>query len=228
MIVRCGFALALVFAGGALLPAPAEAISYSFTSCFDNNSGLCSELAPQLQVEVTTAAGNSVDFTFTNEIGIASSITDIYFDADGFLKNMTVVGQSAGVDFAPGANPGDPPGGSQASPAFEVTHTLLASANPPSADNGINSTSESLTVRFKIQGGQSFDDIIAALNAGPDTADGIRIAAHVQGIGPNGDSDTFICCTGGDNVSVPEPALMALFGIGLFAVAARARRRKSA
>lgn len=218
---------ALIVAAVLVLPARAEAISYTFTGCFDNNSGLCSELAPQLQIEVTDVGGQWVEFTFTNDVGIASSITAIYFDADGFLKNMSISEESSGVDFvAGGANPDNPPGGGSAIPPFEVTHSLLAGATPPPAANGINSASEYLTVRFK-RDGVSFDQIIAALEAGPNTADGIRIAAHVQGIGPNGASDTFICC-GGENVTpAPEPAIMALFGIGLLALAARARRRKS-
>jgi hypothetical protein len=227
MISRLGFGLALVVAVGVLMPARAEAVSYTFTNCFDNNSGLCSELAPQLQVEVTDAEGPWVEFTFTNVVGISSSITDIYFDADGFLKQMTIYDESEGVDFEPGTNPSEPPGGNQAIPPFEVTHSLLAGATAPPSQNGINSASEYLTVRFK-RDGVSFDQIIAALEAGPNTASGIRIAAHVQGIGPGGSSDTFICCTGGDNVSVPEPAMVALFGLGLFAVAVRAGRRKSA
>ena len=225
MIVRFRLALVLAFALGALLPGRAEAVSYTFTNCFDNNSGLCSELAPQLKVEVTSV-GNFVDFTFTNAIGIASSITDIYFDADGFLTDIKIQSESTGVDFALGTEPPQPPGANQAMPPFEVTHSLIAGATAPPSQNGINSASEFLTVRFK-RDGVSFDQIIAALEAGPNTASGIRIAAHVQGIGPNGASDTFICCGGGENVSAPEPAIMALFGIGLFAVAARARRRKS-
>jgi hypothetical protein len=216
-------ACALTFGVLILLPARAEAVSYTFTTCFDNNSGLCSELAPQLQVEVTDAGGPWVEFTFTNAVGISSSITDIYFDADGFLKNMTIYDESDGVDFEPGTSPPQPPGGNQAIPPFEVTHSLLAGATAPPAQNGIDSATEFLSVRFK-RDGVSFDQIIAALEAGPNTADGIRIAAHVQGIGNA--SDTFICC-GGENFSAPEPALMALFGIGLFAVAARARRRKA-
>ena len=143
MIVRYRLALVLVFAVGALLPARAEAESYSFTDCFGSNSGLCSALAPQLEVEVISV-GNFADVTFTTDIGIASSITDIYFDADGLLADMKIQAERSGVDFESGTNPPRPPGGNQALP-----------------------------------------------------------------------------------VSAPEPAMMALFGIGLFAVAARARRRKS-
>lgn len=222
MIVRSRTVLAIAFAIGALLPGRAEAVSYTFTNCFDNNSGQCSALAPQLKVEVTSA-GEYVDFTFTNEVGISSSITDIYFDADGFLTDMTIQAESTGVDFEPGTSPAEPPGGNTAIPPFEVTHSLLTGATAPPSQNGIDSDSEFLTVRFKLDG-VSFDQIIAALEAGPNTANGIRIAAHVQGIG--NESDTFICCTPGDDFSAPEPAMMALFGLGLFVVAARARRRR--
>src|SRR5687768_14867264 len=106
------FSLSLVVALVALLPATASAESYTFSYCLENNSGLCESLASQLKIEVTESAeAGWVNFTFTNDIGIQSSITDLYFDATGFLTTMKIVGESAGVNFTAGsASPPDVPG----------------------------------------------------------------------------------------------------------------------
>lgn len=68
----------------------------------------------------------------------------------------------------------------------------------------------------------AFDDIITALDEGSTTADGLRISAHLQGMDPNASLDIYIAR---DSFSVPEPTVMALFGLGLLAMAARVRRR---
>lgn len=219
------FATFMVF----LLPARAGAETYTFSYCLENNSGLCEDIASQLKVEVTQAADdNWVNFTFTNEVGITSSITDLYFDATGFLTKMRIVDESPGVDFELGANPSEVPGAGQAEPDFMVSTSLSADSEPPRKENGINADGESLTITFKMAQGVTFQEVIDALNLGPDTDEGIRIAAHIQGVGPNGDSDSLICCTPGENVfPSPEPAALALFGMGLFAVGLRVRRKKS-
>jgi len=222
------FGLAVAFAIIALLPARAEAVSYTFSHCLENNSGLCDSLASQLKVEVTDAGDGWVNFTFTNEIGIQSSITDLYFDASGYLTKMKIVAESSGVDFSAGqASPGDVPGGGGATPEFVVSTSLAADSDPPTQPNGINATGEYLTISFKMAPGRTFADVIEALNMGPNTDEGIRIAAHVQGVGPQGESDSLICCDGLHNgTPAAEPAVLALFGLGLFAVGFRARRRR--
>jgi hypothetical protein len=225
-----GFGLALAAAMVALLPARAEAESYTFSYCLEDNSGLCDSLASQLKVEVEEAADGWVEFTFTNDIGIQSSITDLYFDASGFLTKMKITGESSGVDFSAGsANPPSVPGGGSATPEFVVSTSLVADSDPPSQPNGINATGEYLTISLKMATGVTFAEVVDALDMGPDTDAGIRIAAHVQGVGPGGESDSLICCTpNGDPVTpTPEPAILALFGIGLFAVGFHVRRKMS-
>ena len=214
-----------------LLPVRAEAIQFSFSNCYTSNgdTGVCAQVASQLKVEVMDAGGGFVDFTFTNEVGVASSLTDIYFDADGFLKNMTILDESSGVSFEIGANPANPPG----APAnFSVTSGMTTDSNSPRSQNGIDDASEYLTLRFETKGSNDFDDIIAALQLGPTATSGIRIAAHVQAIGLNGQSEGMICCTGGGGgggggVTTPEPASLALFGIVALGMAHRLRRRTS-
>ncbi len=225
------FSLSLVVALVALLPARANAETYTFSYCLENNSGLCETVASQIQVEVTESAeAGWVNFTFTNDIGIASSVTDLYFDASGFLAKMKIVGESAGVNFTAGsASPPSVPGAGSATPPFEVSSSLMADSDAPAQPNGINALGESLTISFKMETGIDFSEVIAALDLGPDTDEGIRIAAHVQGVG-SGQSDTMICCTGGGDSGFPspEPASLSLFGIAALAAAYRLRRRHAA
>ena len=90
----------LTFVWMGLTPTKAEAYTYTFSYCLENNSGLCETVASQLKVEVTESSEDGwVNFTFTNDVGIQSSVTDLYFDADGYFSTMKIVGESAGVDF---------------------------------------------------------------------------------------------------------------------------------
>src|SRR5512145_721995 len=72
------------------------------------------DVSAQLSVDVTAVGTDQVAFTFYNNVGIASSITDVYFD-DGTLLGIASVTGSAGVDFSQLASPGDLPGGNLAS-----------------------------------------------------------------------------------------------------------------
>ena len=232
--MRSAFRLGLAMAAGMaiLLPAEAAAESYTFSYCFDNNSSVCSEIANQITVDVTDAGNGQVNFEFQNNVGEPSVVTALYFDAGGFLENMTILAQTGGADFTAGsASPGSPPGGENAIPPFETTASLLTDAKNPKPNKGLNSADDTLTLQFDIANGLTFADIIDALELGPNEGDGIRIAAHVQGIGPRGGlSDTFICCdpgSGGGNGGSPspEPATLSLFGLVALAAASRLRRR---
>lgn len=228
LVLRYGLALVGAIA---LFSGRAEAASYTFSYCFDNNSGMCGTIAAQMTVDVTNAGtingAQYADFKFINAVTAtsASSVTDIYFDAGGFLKNLSVHNQTTdtGVNFKAGAaKPWDPPGGNNANPVFEVSSR--AGARDPQPDNALNSADDYLTLRLQLASGKTFDDIINALDLGPDSGAGIRIAAHVQAIGSNEQSDTFICC-GGGGTPTPEPGSLALFGLAALGAAYRVRRR---
>ena len=216
-----------------LMPAAAAAESYSFDSCISANWTGCSTLPSQLKVEVTNVGDEYVDFTFTNDIGIESSITAIYFDvAGGLFTGIDVEAQTDGVDFEAGdPTPPDVPSATGATPPFEVTtlggkgkNKVTLGADSAGSPEGLDDPTESVTLRLKLAEGVTLADIIAALDEGSEV-DSLRIAAHIQSL-PGGLSDSVICCGSGDGTPSPEPASISLFGLLALAAAYRLRRRK--
>ena len=179
-------------------------------SCLTNNSAAdCATGEAQLSVEVSDLGGGQVQFDFTNAVGLASSITDVYFD-DGTLLGIASIVASAGVDFAQNATPGNLPGGNLASPAFVATAGFSLDSNSPMLpQNGVDMSGEVLSVIFDLQFGGTFADVLAELANGD-----LRIGLHVQAFS-GGDSDSFV------NLPVPEPGTALLVGLGLTALATR-------
>lgn len=93
----------------------------------------------------------------------------------------------------------------------------------PQYDGGTTGTSDPAVLGPTLSSAMAFDDIITSLDEGSSTADGLRISAHLQGMDPNASLDIYMAR---DSFSVPEPAMMALFGLTLLAAATRARRRR--
>jgi len=222
----------LAVLGVATLAQPAKAGPvYSFTKITNNGNP---DVGSQLQVEVIDAgvvAGISkVTFKFTNSAVIASSITDLYWDDGTLLGITTVTDSGAGVAFDAPATPGDLPGGNAVN--FNTTVGFSADSAPPVSQNGVDSSSEWVAVTFNLINGKTYADTLAALalslqtgNVGQDVTGGLRIGLHVQAIGPNSGSDSYV---NGPQVNpVPAPAgLVLLLSAAPFAVFGRAIRRR--
>ena len=207
MVAKVGLvALALIAASGV---AQASPVTLGFTRITSNANV---DPASQFSVTVSDAGGGLVDFYFLNNVGIASSITDVYFE-DGTLLAIAAISSSSGVSFSEGASPGNLPGGNVV--GFVATTGFTADSDPPAAPNGVNSATEWLNIRYSLQGGQTFNDTIASLNNGS-----LRIGMHVQAIGNEGESDGFV-----NTVVIPLPTTAGLGLAGLGAVAIRRRRK---
>ena len=199
-----------------VLSANASALTLSFDCITGNLAGNCAIGESQLSVEVTDAGNNGTNnqvlFTFLNNGSDDNFIRNVYFD-DGTLLGIATlidadegVGGDMNVDFSQGSNPPDLPGGENVN--FEVTAGFLADADTPQPQNtGVN-PGESLGILFNLILEQDFDDVINALTIG-DADGGLRIGIHLQSIGSNNGSESFV------NAPVPVPAAVWLFGSAL-------------
>lgn len=156
----------------------------------------------------TTILGSQVEFKFQNKSSFNCSLTQIYFDDDaglfaGIFAGGLDWGSQTGVDFVQGTNNGKLPGGENLNPRLEASDPqLMFSASPtsPVAPNGIN-VDEWLVIKFNLNTAKTANDIIDAF------ADKtMRIGVHVQAF-PDGASASF-------TTSTPEPATLALLGLG--------------
>lgn len=214
-LLVCGIVLA-----GVVSSAQA-AVSFSLLTSNGN-----SNVASQLSADVINLGPGQVGFKFTNNVGIASSITDIYFDDGTLLGISTISDSGGGVAFTAPATPGDLPGGNAANPDFEVTKGFSADSDSPVSQNGIDSASEWVQINFNLINSKTYADTLAALVTGE-----LRIGLHVQAIGQTGGSDSYINNPGGGQEEVPEPTTLGIWAIGLACSAiarARYRRRQSA
>lgn len=209
------------------LPAGASTI-YNF-ACFENCANLAAGapalLGAQMSMEVAdytvTGATNDVTFTFRNNVGVASSITDIYWDTGttALLASINILSQSSGVNFAMGADPSNVPGATN----INFTADQSSDSAPPPIASGIDSSTESLTFLATLSAGKTLADVVASMNSA--TASDLRVALHVQAIA--GQSAGFVNGSGGPPPNgTPEPGSMALVLAGLGGLAWIVRRPK--
>lgn len=205
--------------------AKASLVTYDFTRITDNAPD---NIAGQFSVQVTdnyTPEGQ-VAFIFYNDVGAASSITEIYFD-DGTLFGIGAVWNSdlgVAFDLLNELNPGNLPGGSALNPPFQTDVGFGVDIGSGNTDEGVDQSGEYVAVIFDLQEEApgdyyDFEDVIAAINLGfasPAPEESIRIGLHVRGIGPDGEfSDSFVL------VPTPAAILLGLLGMGIVSLKLR-------
>ena len=210
--------LAFIFGSFLFFNAPqAQAYTIGFYKITNNST---SDVSGQLSVDILSTADDNVSFTFRNNVGLASSITEIYFD-DGtgvgtLFSGIVSLTNSSGVNFeldsiTTPVNPENLPGGNLLSPPFVTTEGFSADATGSTA-NGINAAGEFVTIIFGLNDGKEFNDVAAAISS-LDLRIGLHVRAH-----PDGNSDGY--------VNVPIPAAAWLLGSGLLGLVAIRRRVK--
>lgn len=197
----------------------------SFNACTNNSATSVAIAEAQMSVNVSDVGGGKVRFDLLNAGPAASSITDVYFDDNGLLSSLSLidtddgVGGHGGVDFSPGASPGELPGANDCTPTFTTTAGLLADSDEPPPINGVN-PDEFLGIVFDLNAGKSYADVLADLESGA-----LRVGIHVQGFA-NNQSEGLVSAWNGTTTEVPEPGALAMFGFGMVGLVVARRRRQ--
>jgi len=204
--------LLLLFTLLLLTQIPAQAILYKFYGIKGNESDIAIGES-QLFVDVTPSDSNQVLFTFSNIGSEASSITDVYFDDNLLLSNLSWIDNSdPGVSFSEGAKPKNLPGGRP----FHFNADFSADSDPPVSKKGVN-PGESLGMLFNLRPNKDFEQVLTGLNS-----QDFRIGMHVQAFN-SGRSASFINKFA---PAIPEPASFVLFGtiVGIAGIVYRKRK----
>ena len=159
-----------------------------------------------LNMVVSDAGSNKVDFTFNNTSLAASSIAKIYFE-DGSLLSIAQITQGAGTKFSENPIPANLPAWNLLTPPFEAIKELSIGSVMPVSKNGINS-GEWLTIGFNLKPGGTYQSVIDELTTGD-----LRVGLHVIGL-PSGSESA---------VNIPEPATMFLLGLGALSLLIKRR-----
>jgi hypothetical protein len=195
--------VAVILGGLPTLATAAPVIeTFGFYNIANNDPADAAIGEAQLFVDVSDEFADHVLFTFRNTGPEACAISEVYFD-DGTLLGMAdIIDNPPDVVFVQGASPPELPGANSIDPPFETTLDFLAESVPPPAHKGVN-PGEQVGILFDLQPAKTYQNVIDELYDG-----GLRIGLHAIGF-DSGGSESF--------VSVPEPATIALLGLGALA-----------
>ena len=183
------------------------------TFVFENDDG-----APTGGLDIWIEAidlGSEIELVWHNDSTISANVTDIYIEGNAISESAlgdATIFNTADVQYSEGTTPLNPAGSIQFFGGPWKGTVFGADPDTPRPQVNAINPGESLAIRFTLEGGATFDDVLASLNAGED---GFRMAAHVQGLDPN-DASLWVV--------TPAPgavAPLAIAGLGL----ARRRRR---
>lgn len=226
----------MLVAGGMLCVAPNATADVDYTLGFEalsNNSGISNQYASQFFVDIENL-GSTVLFTVRNEVGLTSSITDVYFydpptqlDVEAVhldTDTAVITTSDSEVIFSSFANPGELPGYKDLIGGTVIAH-YSADSDSPVKHNGVEASGEFVSFEFDLLEGVTFDQMIEAVFAGD-----LKVGVHAQNLGVDGEfSDGFIT---GDNPSiviVPTPtAIGSVAFMGCLALMRTRRRSRSA
>ncbi|MBX3354479.1 MAG: PEP-CTERM sorting domain-containing protein [Phycisphaeraceae bacterium] len=169
-----------------------------------NNAGGASLSGLNVTVNISDGGSFALFSIQNNSSGLnaAAVVTGIYFESTAFSSAFLGAGVldapfMTGVNYSPGATPGNPAGGM--SPSWGGNKFTAGPASPPTA-NGVNS-GEEVGVRFAYLGGMDFATLTTALVTDPSL---FRVAMHIQSVGFDAQSVW--------GITVPAPGALALLG----------------
>lgn len=192
----------------AALTCPLQAEYKYDLQVFTNNGGYASGNDLNLYVIASSENPGLVDFTFHNQSLVDSAIAELYFENNPLLSTATIT-NGAGTLFTQTAAPKNLPSGRTLSPVFTTTDQFAFDSEPAPPKNGIN-PGQSLKISFSLTEGTSVAAVFDALDSSA-----LRIGAHVIAL-PDGSSESA--------VTVPEPATVALLGLGTLFLLRKRRR----
>lgn len=180
--------------------------TFSFARISSNSA---QDISGQLSVELWDLENGQVRFDFLNDVGIASSVSEIYFEKGSLHSIDSIINDPSFTNFTSGsAAPPSLPGGASLTPPFAGISAFSADTAPGPPGNGLNHTDEVFQMIFNLESGQTANDILNEMTSGD-----LRIGLHVRSIGADEESDSFV--TGGSPHVIPEPSTYLLMGLGL-------------
>ena len=197
---------------------PAQALTYNFSRVTNNGN---ENVSDQIQLDVFQISSCRIGFTLSNQGSIDSIITAVYFDDElDLFRDADLWTTSSGVSFKEeGEGSGNLPGSSNSD--FD-SDFWFNRASRHGASNGINNTldaSEYAVFSLKLRDSDlSLSSVYSALDDGD-----LRLGLHIQSIGSNGGSDSYV--TEERRVNVPESGSNIALAAIAFAVIIATKRR---